>query len=214
MSISVIRFEDRLDGASNFGIWKERILLSLEEYGLKEFAKKTIIVPVDAQQEEAHKKNDAKARRIIMDGVKDHIVPHLSGLDTTRKMWEAIIKLYQNSNLNRKMVLKEKLRNTKMGKGESVSSYLTKLRQVKDELAVVGDNVDGTELVRIALNGFSKSWDVFVRGIVAREHTPDWDRLWDDFMQEELRLASLSGTSSHQKGEEEENIALRYYFRD
>ena len=64
------------------------------------------------------------------------------------------------------MVLKEKLRNTKMGKGESVSSYLTKLRQMKDELTTVGESVDGTELVRIALNGFSKSWDVFVRGIV------------------------------------------------
>ena len=89
--------------------------------------------------------------------VKDHIVPHLLGLDTTRKMWEAIIKLYQNSNLNRKTVLKEKLQNTKMRKGESVSSYLTRLRQVKDELADVGETVDGTELVRIALNGFSKS---------------------------------------------------------
>jgi hypothetical protein len=108
MSISCIRFEGRLDGASNFGIWKEHILLSLE-YGLKEFAEKTIAVPTDAQQVEAHKKNDAKARRIILDGVKDHIVPHRSGLDTTRKMWEAIIKLYQNSNLNRKMVLKKKL---------------------------------------------------------------------------------------------------------
>jgi hypothetical protein len=42
MSISGIRFEDKLDGASNFGIWKECILLSLEEYGLKEFAEKTI----------------------------------------------------------------------------------------------------------------------------------------------------------------------------
>jgi len=33
--------------------------------------------------------------------------------------------------------------------------------------------VYGTKLVRIGLNGFSKSWDVFLRGIVAREHTPD-----------------------------------------
>jgi hypothetical protein len=49
MSISGIKFEDRLDGASNFGIWKEHILLSLE-YGLKEFAEKTIVVPADAQQ--------------------------------------------------------------------------------------------------------------------------------------------------------------------
>jgi hypothetical protein len=54
--------------------------------------------------------------------------------------------------------------------------------EVKDQLAGVGETVDGTELVRIALNGFSKSWDVFVRGIVTREHTPDWYRLWDDFI--------------------------------
>jgi hypothetical protein len=109
MSISGNIFQDRLDGASNFGIWKEHILLSLEEYGLKEFALQTIPVPIDAQQAEAHKKNDAKARCIILDGVKDHIVPHLSGLDITGKMWEAIVKLYQNSNFNKKMVLKEKL---------------------------------------------------------------------------------------------------------
>jgi len=109
MSISSIIFEDRSNGASNFGFWKERIVLSLEEYGLKEFAKKTIAVPTNAQQSKVHKKNDSKERNIILDGVKDRILPHLSGLDTTRKMWEAIIKLYKNSNLNRKMVLKEKL---------------------------------------------------------------------------------------------------------
>jgi hypothetical protein len=32
-------------------------------------------------------------------------------------------------------------------------------------------------------------WESFVRGIVAREHMPSWERLWDDFVQEELRLA-------------------------
>ena len=38
------------------------------------------------------------------------------------------------------------------------------------------------ELVRIALNGFSKPWDTFVKGVVAREKLPDWQRLWDDFL--------------------------------
>jgi hypothetical protein len=28
-----------------------------------------------------------------------------------------------------------------------------------------------------ALNGFSKPWESFVRGIVAREHMPSWERL-------------------------------------
>jgi hypothetical protein len=50
--------------------------------------------------------------------------------------------------------------------------------------------VDETELVRIALNGFTKQWDVFVRGVVAREKLPNWERLWDDFTQEELRVGS------------------------
>jgi len=68
-------------------------LLFLEEYGLKEFAKKTIVVPTDPQQENTHKKNDAKERRIIMDGVKEHVVPHLTRLDSTRNMWEAIMKI-------------------------------------------------------------------------------------------------------------------------
>ena len=30
------------------------------------------------------------------------------------------------------------------------------------------------ELVRTTLHGFPKSWEVFVEGIVAREHLPDW----------------------------------------
>jgi hypothetical protein len=33
--------------------------------------------------------------------------------------------------------------------------------------------VDETELVRIALNDFTKQWDVFVQGVVAREKLPN-----------------------------------------
>jgi hypothetical protein len=29
---------------------------------------------------------------------------------------------------------------------------------------------------------------VFMRGVVAQEKLPDWQRLWDDFVQEEIRL--------------------------
>ena len=49
-----------------------------------------------------------------------------------------------------------------MNKGEDVISYLTRFRLVKDKLAVIGEKVDDEELVRIALKGFSKQWDVFV----------------------------------------------------
>jgi hypothetical protein len=62
----------------------------------------------------------------FVDGVKDHVIPHLSGKKTTKDMWEALVKLYQSDNQRRKMLLRENLRSTKMAKGESVVTYLTK----------------------------------------------------------------------------------------
>jgi hypothetical protein len=96
-----------------------------------------------------------KATRIIIDGVKDHIIPHLSGKKTIKEMWESLTKLYQSDNQTRKMMLSEKLRSTKMVRGDIVASYLLKITQIQDELAAVGEVVDETKLVRIALNGFT-----------------------------------------------------------
>ena len=68
-----------------------------------------------------------------------------------------------------------------MNKDEGVASYLTRVAQVKDELVVVGEIFPDLELVRIALKGFTKKWDVFVKCIVGREKLLNWSRLWDDF---------------------------------
>jgi len=57
--------------------------------------------------------------------------------------------------------------------------------------------VDPFELVREALNGFSKPWEMFVRGIVAKEHVPTWEGLWDEFLQEDLRFGSRYSSQQH-----------------
>ena len=122
-------------------------------------------------------------------------------------MWESLTKLYQSPNENWKMVLREKLRNIKMTKTEKVSSYLTRITQVCDELGAVGEVISDGELVRAALNGFSEMWNTFVKGVVSKENRPNWERLWDDFIQEETREEALC--SRQLKGEEnEENVAL------
>jgi hypothetical protein len=130
--------------------------LLLEENGLWEFVKGKAILPADPTQQPAHLKKDVKTRRIIVDGVKDHIIPHLSGKKTTKDMWEALVKLYQSDNQRRKMLLKEKLRSTKMAKEESVVTSLTKFTQIRDELAIVREAMDKIELVSTTLNGFTK----------------------------------------------------------
>ena len=65
--------------------------------------------------------------------------------------------LYQSSNENIKLVLKEKQKTIKMAKTDSATTYLTKITSVRDELATVGEIIAPTELVRIALNGLPKT---------------------------------------------------------
>ena len=131
-----------------------------------------------------------------MDGAKDHIVPHLSGKKTALEMWKALESLYQSKNKNRKMVLQERMRSTKMAKGEGVVPYLMRLTHIRDELGAIVSKIVDEELVRIALNGFFKPWDTFVKGVVAREKLPNWQRLWDDFVQEETCMGQGSGSSN------------------
>jgi hypothetical protein len=46
------------------------------------------------------------------------------------------------------MVLQEKLRGTRMTKTDTVTSFLMRFSQIRDELAAVGEIVDPSELVR------------------------------------------------------------------
>jgi hypothetical protein len=184
---SCIRFEDRLEGISNYLQWKVRITSVLKENKLWSFV--NTIVPVPASDPialDVHEVKEAKAQRIILDGVRDHLIPHLDEKQTTKDMWDALKNLYEAKNENRKMALRDKLHSTRMAKGESVASYLTQVAHVKDELAVVGEVIPDSELVCIALKGFTKEWEVFVKCVVGREKLPDWSRLWDDFTQEEI----------------------------
>jgi hypothetical protein len=57
---------------------------------------------------------------------------------TAKEMWDALKNLFEAKNENWKMALKAKMHDTNMGKEESVSSYLTWVAQLKDELAPIG----------------------------------------------------------------------------
>ena len=56
------------------------------------------VVPTDPISLAEFKKKNIKAKRIILDLVKDHIIPHVSGRDFAYQMWESFNNLYQSSN--------------------------------------------------------------------------------------------------------------------
>jgi hypothetical protein len=151
-----LRYEDTLEGTSNFNTWRDIMGFLFEENVLWEFFEGNDVLPVDLAQQLAYFKKDVNMRQIIVDGVKDHIIPHRYGKNTTKDMWKALVNLYQYDNHSRNMLLKEKMRNTNMDKGESIVTYLRKFTQIEDEMTVMGEVMDETDMVRTNLNGFTK----------------------------------------------------------
>jgi hypothetical protein len=206
-----MRVEDRLVGASNWSSWKVRMVFVLEDLELWDIVEAVVsAIPATAPVLIAeYRKRNNKAKRTISDGIRDHIIPHISGKAHAYQMWAALTKLYESSNENRKMVLHDRLRSIRMLKDESVSSFLARFTQIRDELGAVGEVIEPNSLVRQALHSFTKPWGPFIQGIVAREHLPTWDRMWDDFAQEEIRLtAESSGQRQQQSGQGGEDLAL------
>lgn len=182
-----------MEGASNFTPWKVRVSLILMDNGIWEFSNTKFTMPVDVAKLAIYNQKDVISRRIIFDAVKDHVIPHLSENKTTREMWEALMKLYQSDNTSKKMMPREKLKNAKMTISNTVTSYLTKITQVCDDLKIVRAVVEEDEMVRTTLNGFTNIWTSFMKGTFSQEHPPNWDKLWDDFSEEDIQEESLGG---------------------
>ena len=92
MSFCGLSLEYSLEGSLNYIAWKDMMEVVLEDNGLKEFIDNYIPRPTstNSQNIDAWKKNVSKARRILLEGVRDHIVSNLHGKETPYAMWKAL----------------------------------------------------------------------------------------------------------------------------
>ena len=97
MAFSGLRLEFALEGSSNFVAWKDRMEAVFADNGLLEYIESDIPQPAatDAQLVQ-WKKDVAKGRRIILEGVRDHIVSNLHGKASPFAMWKTLTELFQN----------------------------------------------------------------------------------------------------------------------
>jgi hypothetical protein len=177
MPLAPLRVVDILDGASKFLSWKKRVTFALKECDLWESVDKVVTPSTDPIALEAHNKKHIKADRVLLDLVKDHPIPNLFENKTTKEIFYALVGLFQSTNMNRKMVLRNRLRSVQMSRSINVTNYFMRNTQVHDQLAAIREKTEDAELMKVALNWIPKSWELFVNGVYAREKLPNWKRL-------------------------------------
>ena len=108
------------------------------------YVKREVVDPEGDVEKPKHKKNLVKSKKIIVDSIKDHLIPHVSSLKTLEEMFDALTILYEGKNIYRKMTLRAQLKGVKTQNSKSILSYFTRVSQIKEQLEVIGYIVEET----------------------------------------------------------------------
>ena len=74
------------------------------------YIRKEAPVPEGDEDKALYRNKLVMAKRIIADSIKDHLIPQVSSLKTPKAMFDALTKLFEGNNINRKMTLRSQLR--------------------------------------------------------------------------------------------------------
>jgi len=121
----------------------------LKEYDLWELVDKLVTPSIDSTTLEAHNKNNIKENRVLLDSVKDHIIPHLIEKKMAKYMFYSLVILFKRKNMNKKIVLRNKLISVHMSRYDNVASYLMRITHVCDHLTAMREKMEDTKLVNV-----------------------------------------------------------------
>ena len=104
-----------------------------------------VLAPEGDEDKALDKKKLVKAKRIISDSIKNHLIPYVSSLKTPKEMFDAMTKLFEGKNINWKMNLRNQLKNVKIQNAETIQSYFTRVSQIKEQLEEVDEEVENAK---------------------------------------------------------------------
>ena len=108
------QLEDNIGGVDNLWAWKYKIFLILEENDLDQYITGEVPEPEGDEAKDSHKRSMDKDKRVIVDSMKDHLIPHISSLKTLKEVYDALTKMFEEKNINQKMTLRNQLKNVKI----------------------------------------------------------------------------------------------------
>jgi hypothetical protein len=100
------KIDEKLDGADNFRACRYRVTLLLEEHELDKFIIEEVQEPQGDEAKAKYKKDMVRAKMIIAESIKYYLIHHVSSLSSPKQMMDTLTRLFEGSNINRRMTLR------------------------------------------------------------------------------------------------------------
>lgn len=192
---------NKLVGASNFLAWKKRTNLNLIEDEVMEHVKGSITKPPkeEAQAHAKFMKGEVRPQKILIESIKDPLIPCVSKLETSKEIYDKPIELFSTSIAGEVISLRQELYRMKVSKGGGITSYSMRVSEIRDQLQELGERMSDKEMTTIVLNALPEEWGNFTSSIYGEKEATPFNDLWSLCKIEETRLKEKSDVGSNEK---------------
>ena len=144
--------------------------------------------PVDKPKDYVDKEEDQKALALIGLSVQDHHQSTLAKCTTASEAWLALQAVYSAKSNARRLQLKRELHNIKLVAGEPLTKYVSRAKELRDQLLAAGHDVSDEDLAWSTLAGLPGEYDTLVTMLEASDDKPDIDKMLTKLLAVEQRL--------------------------
>jgi len=98
------------------------------------------------------------------------------------------VSLFKVNDANQVWFLRNKLKEIKKGKDESMQAYLLRITKIKNDLSSIGEIITDREMALSTLGGLPFEWYVFRTTLLNNNIIPGFEELMARCIQEETRI--------------------------
>jgi len=138
--------------------------LGLEQYVAKDtvpLGSVDLDQPIVDEKKEQKKwsERDTKTRARIELAISDAEMVHVMGAETARQMWEQLTTVKESKGQLGILAARRALYRASAEEGSDMAAHIAKLRQMQEELHVMGNKVPDEDFVMILITSLPESWD-------------------------------------------------------
>ena len=133
--MSSCKENNKLVGPANLLAWKKRIDLLLNENELMDYIKGNVTIPAKDQTQDLAKynKDETRAQKILIESIKDPLIPYVSKLETSKEIYDTLVELFSVSTVGEVISLHNELYKMNFGLYAKLKKLESKPKMMWDQ---------------------------------------------------------------------------------
>jgi hypothetical protein len=214
--------------SSNWLPWKRRMLAVLRDQKLAGYIEKDAAPPVpkdpksptedETKAIKAWTEGDYRTQTRIELSIGDAEIVHILGATTARQMWEQLTLVKENRGKLGAIMARKVFYRYEGEEGLNIVDHVAKLREMQEELHLMGSRIEDEEFVNVLMMSLPESWENFLTSFMGSRtdemKMPSSHQMIAMLLEEERRRTKRTGGSQDvamhgkfAKGDKKKNLS-------